>query len=158
MFLVHTLFIAICLNASLGTAVSVSVTFVLLDRIFILLQPIQYKKYRKLFILVTLVMCVFVCLLVIFLLIWFELPFDETIRESIIKVMYLIWCLVCVQFGCALRQHGSSFVFVKCVVGFVNVVIALFFQWTLCAYASSTQFKHNYIRVCSLAIILFEKY
>lgn len=62
---------------TLTTAVSLSVTFLLLDRIFILTFPMQYKQNRAAFIFVTIVACATIVVLILGALIMTELPVDR---------------------------------------------------------------------------------
>jgi hypothetical protein len=69
-------FIFACGSAfvSLTTAVSLSVTFLLLDRIFILTSPMQYKQNREVFVLVTIIACILLVISIVAALILTELP------------------------------------------------------------------------------------
>lgn len=66
---------------TLTTAVSLSVTFLLLDRIFILTFPMQYKQNRAVFIFVTIVACATIVVLILGALIMTELPVDRKTSE-----------------------------------------------------------------------------
>jgi hypothetical protein len=77
----------IVVYAFVGAGVSVSVTFVILDRIFVLTHPIQYKKWRNWFIFCTFAFCFFVGALSVLILCLTELPLQST-ESWFFKIIY----------------------------------------------------------------------
>jgi hypothetical protein len=68
------MFLIICFYAFTNAAISATVTFVLLDRIFVLKHPIHYKRWQRYFAIFAAVFCVFVGLLTVAILCLTELP------------------------------------------------------------------------------------
>lgn len=71
---------------TLTTAVSLSVTFLLLDRIFILTMPMQYRQNRHMFIFVTVASCTLLVVYIVSALIITELPVEESTSKRFLFV------------------------------------------------------------------------
>ncbi|KAI6188947.1 hypothetical protein M3Y98_00409200 [Aphelenchoides besseyi] len=125
---------------SFSISVSTSVTFLLLDRIYILSTPTDYQFKRNRLLFLSFFCCTFVVLFVVLSLALTELPVDEA--------------TLCNSFGCVLKHHhGLYFTITKIVTGFVNIVTALVFERILFKYTNGRAIRKQFKKANFLTLI-----
>ncbi|KAI6180005.1 hypothetical protein M3Y98_00672600 [Aphelenchoides besseyi] len=138
-------FIFVCgvLWIAFSSATSMSVLFLLIDRIEILVRPVGYLRSRSNFLAITIVFCVGITIFDVVMLIWTELPID--------RVSY------CTTFGCVLtRNHAVVINVVKVIIGFSNMFVSLLFEVILWKYFAVSRVKYRKANLVSLTAAFTE--
>ncbi|KAI6203882.1 hypothetical protein M3Y94_00608400 [Aphelenchoides besseyi] len=139
----YFIFVSGILWIAFSSAASMSVFFLLIDRIEILVRPVGYLRSRSNFLTITTVFCVGITIFDVVMLIWTELPID--------KVSY------CTTLGCVLtRNHAVVINLVKMIIGFSNMFVSLLFELILWKYSAMSKVKYRKANFVSLTAAFTE--